>query len=90
MKQITPKETPDLNQKLDQILLGKAIRARRTQSKLKLDETAALCGVSKQTLSNIENGHATTQIDSILQVCAGLGVQLFVKPWGVEDDDGWV
>lgn len=72
---------PDLTQKLTPQLLGDAIRARRTQSKLKLENAAALCGVAKQTLANIERGEAKSQINTILQVCAGLGIKLYIHPW---------
>lgn len=80
-KTVKPKMTPDLTQRLTPELLGDSIRARRSQSKLKLEDAAALCGVAKQTLANIEAGHPTTQINTILQVCNNLGISLFIKPW---------
>ena len=50
MKQIKQIATPNLNQTLTAELLGQAIKARRTQSNLRLEDAAALCGVAKQTL----------------------------------------
>ncbi len=81
---------PDLSQKLTPELLGEAIRARRTQSALKLEDAAALCGVAKQTLTDIEGGKANSQINTILQICNGLGIKLYIQSWhtgnGAEDE----
>lgn len=87
MKQIKPIQSPDMNQPLTAELLGKAIKAKRTQSHLRLEDAAALCDVAKQTLMKIEHGQATTQFSSILQTCAGLGIKLFIEPWNEEHDD---
>ena len=43
-------------------LLGQAVKARRTQSNLRLEIDAALCGVAKQTLMKIEHGQHTSSI----------------------------
>ena len=63
-------KTPNLNQSLTPELLGQAIRARRTQSLLRLEDAAALCGVAKQTFMDIEHGQGTNQISTILQICS--------------------
>lgn len=80
--------TPNLNQPLSAKLLGQAIKARRTQSNLRLEDAAALCGVAKQTLMLIEHGKESCQLDSILQVCAGLGIKLAILPW-TEVNNEW-
>lgn len=83
--------TPELNGNLTSVLLGQAIRAKRTQSQLRLEDAAALCGVSKQTLTNVERGEGKSQIDLVLKICAGLGVQLRILPWLTEKElnDVW-
>lgn len=88
MKQIKQIESPDFNQPLTAELLGKAIKARRTQCKLRLEDAAALCGVAKQTLMKIEHGQETAQLASILQACSGLGIKLFIEPWN-DDHADW-
>lgn len=82
---------PDLNANVSLALLGQAIRAKRTQSHLRLEEAAALCGVSKQTLANLERGKGTTHLTLVLQICSGLGIQLRILPWlGDEEvNDDW-
>jgi len=80
-KQIKPLPTPDLNQSLTAELLGQAVRARRTQSQLRLEDTARLCGVAKQTLQDIEHGQGTCQVSTMLQVCSKLGIKFFILPW---------
>lgn len=73
--------TPKENGPLTADLLGKFVKARRTQSGLRLEDAALLCGVSKDTLSKIENARDGVRFESVLQVCKMLGVELRVKPW---------
>lgn len=91
MKQIKKLDTPDLTKVVTPALLGQAIKARRTQSKLRLEDAAALCGVAKQTLMKIEHGQQTTQLGSILQICSALGIKLFIAPWDSDNEvnDDW-
>ena len=90
-KKIRKLETPDLNQTLTAELLGKAIKSRRTQSNLRLEDAAALCGVAKQTLMKIEHGQSTSQLSSVLQICLALGIKLYIESWLSNDEanDEW-
>lgn len=91
MKQIKKLDTPNLEQSLTPKLLGQAIKARRTQSNLSLENAAALCGVAKQTLMNIEHGQSHSQFSSVLQICAALGIKLSILPWYNDNEasDDW-
>ncbi len=80
-------DSPDFRQPLTAELLGQAIKAKRTQSSLRLEDAAALCGVSKQTYMNIEHGNDTCQFANVLKICAGLGIKLYVSPW-TDSDEG--
>ena len=86
-KQISAISTPDLRQTFTPELLGQAIKARRTQSNLRLEDAAAFCNVAKQTLQDIEHGLGKNKIDTILQICHGLGIKLCIEPW-LENDGG--
>lgn len=85
-KRIKVHPTPYLNQRLTPELLGLVIRARRTQSKLRLEDAAALCNVAKQTLQDVENGLAKNKFETILRICHGLGIQLPIMPWSEDDE----
>lgn len=85
-KKITVKLTPDLKTPISPELIGKAIRAKRTQDQLRLEDAAALCGVAKQTLMNVEHGHPNTQISTVLQICASLGISISILPWQENDE----
>jgi transcriptional regulator with XRE-family HTH domain len=61
--------------------LSAFVRARRTQSGLRIDDAAELCGVSVETLSKIETAKAGVNLDSLFKVLNGLGIQLRVKAW---------
>ena len=58
--------------------LGQAVRARRLASGLRIDDAAALCGVSVDLLSRLENGHSGVASDRLLRVLDGLGLSLLV------------
>lgn len=90
-KRIKILATPDLNQSLTSELLGQAVRARRTQSGLRLEDAAALCGVAKQTLQDIEHGQGASQINTVVQICSGLGIKFCILPWSTNDevDNDW-
>ena len=85
-KQIKKINTPNLKQMLTAALLGEAIKARRTQSKLRIEDAAALCGLAKQTYMKIEHGQQTVQFSCVLQVCSALGIKLFIAPWPDNDE----
>jgi DNA-binding XRE family transcriptional regulator len=91
-KKIKAISTPDFKTPISAELIGKAIRAKRTQSQLRLEDTAALCGVAKQTLMNVEHGHPNTQISTVLQICESLGISITILPWQENEeviDDEW-
>lgn len=90
-KQIKNLATPDLTKMLTPELLGQAIKARRTQSNLRQEDAAALCGVAKQTFMQIEHGHPSAKLGSILQICSALGIKLCIMPWqeNNEVDNDW-
>jgi len=85
-KQIKEISTPNLKQMLTPALLGQAIKAKRTQSKLRIEDAAALCGVAKQTYMKIEHGQQTVQFSCVLQICSALGIKLFIAPWLGNDE----
>ncbi|MGH8428729.1 MAG: helix-turn-helix domain-containing protein [Gammaproteobacteria bacterium] len=58
--------------------LGRQIRARRKASSLRIDDAAALCGVSVDLLSRLENGKSGVSTQRLLAVLDGLGLVLLV------------
>ncbi len=56
--------------------LASAVRARRTQLKLRQEELADLAGVSERFVYALENGKATVQMDKVLAVLSALGLYL--------------
>lgn len=78
--------TPDLKQKLTPELLGQVIKARRTQSNLRQEDAAALCGVAKQTYMQVEHGHPRSQLATVLKICSALGIALMIQPWQESGD----
>jgi len=59
--------------------LGLVIRNRRKQAGIRIDDAAALCGISVSTLSAIENGARPARIDTILLVVSKLGMNLQIR-----------
>lgn len=91
MKKLKKSKNPSLDQTLTASLLGQAIKARRTQSGLRLEDAAALSGVAKQTFMKIEHGHPASQLRSILQICSALGIKIYIAPWHDDEEttDDW-
>jgi transcriptional regulator with XRE-family HTH domain len=58
------------------IELGRAIRLKRKAAGLRIDDAAALCGVSVDLLSRLENGKSGVATDRVLKVLDGLGIAL--------------
>lgn len=59
---------------------GAFIRSLRTQQQLRIDDAAALCGVSVQLLSDLENGRRSVGLDKALAVARQLGLVLLAVP----------
>ena len=59
--------------------LGKTIRRRRKNLGVRIDEAALMIGISKETLSKIENGSPGTSIGKILKTAKELGIKIFVE-----------
>ena len=60
--------------------LGREVRSRRKAQKMRIDDAAALCGVSVGLLSRLENGHSGVSSERLLKVLQGLGLELLVVP----------
>jgi transcriptional regulator with XRE-family HTH domain len=56
--------------------LGLAIRAVRRSSAVRLDDLAAVAGVSKQFVGDVEYGKPTVQLGLVLKLLAELGMPL--------------
>ncbi len=79
-KRIVAIDTPDFGEELDAKLLGKFIRARRTQMNIDIPTAAMLCGVAPPTLHGLE-ANGSGRLETALKVCAALGVRVHVEPW---------
>ena len=59
--------------------LGLALRATRRNSKVRLDDLAAVAGVSKQFVSDVEYGKATVQLGLVLKLLAEQGLRMTLE-----------
>jgi transcriptional regulator with XRE-family HTH domain len=64
----------------DAAVLGAAVRAARTGAGLRLADAAALLGVAKQTLADLETGKGTIGLGLALKIAENLGATVFVVP----------
>ena len=60
--------------------LGPYVKAVRKGQRLRIDDAAALFGVSVDTLSRLENGVGAVRLDKLLAVLDGLGLSMLVGP----------
>ena len=59
--------------------LGQHVRNQRAALGLRIDDAAALCGVSTDVLSRLENGKPVTT-NKLMLVLNGFGLQLMILP----------
>jgi transcriptional regulator with XRE-family HTH domain len=64
---------PDASSSAD---LGRRVRATRQEQQLTLETAAKLCGVSRSTLSKIENGLMSPTFDVLQKIVGGLRIDL--------------
>lgn len=60
--------------------LGDALRRHRTHIGLSQSQVAAKAGLRQATISQIENGHDATKIETICVLLAALDLELTVAP----------
>ena len=71
---------PKLLRVTDAAAVGPAIRARRREQSLRIDDAASLSGVSVDLLSRLENGKGSVRLDKLLAVLDSLGLALVLGP----------
>jgi transcriptional regulator with XRE-family HTH domain len=60
--------------------IGQMARGQRKDQGLRIDDAAALIGVSVDLLSRLENGKGSVGLEKVLSVLDGLGLCLVVAP----------
>lgn len=80
MRRIIPTPVPDDPLVTDAAALGRAIRAARTASGLTLVDAAAVLGIAKQTLSDLETARVSVGLALALRAAQALGVSVFAVP----------
>lgn len=78
MRRLSPPTPPDSPCISSLSALGQVVRARRLASGLRIDDAAALCGVSVDLLSRLENGRSGISSDRLLKVLDALGLAMIV------------
>ena len=78
-RKLPPVVTPTSWSIADIPALGQVVRNQRAIHSLRIDDAAALCGVSSNVLSRLENGKPVT-LDKLLLVLNGLGLHMLVLP----------
>ncbi len=70
--------SPTTPQLADAGALGRAVRAQRLAAGLRIDDAAALCGVSVTVLSRLENASSGVLTGNLFKVLDGLGLTLII------------
>lgn len=72
--------TPEIQVIGDMNTIGLQVRAQRLKQSLRIDDAAALIGVSVDLLSRLENGHGGVRSDKLLAVLNSLGLAMVLLP----------
>ena len=75
-KKVVSTPLPEPQELLDAAILGRFVRARRTQAGMGIHEAAAFCGVAVGTLNKIENAGGDVRLSTVLNICRMLGVTI--------------
>lgn len=59
--------------------LGEALRKRRKTLGLSQDDVAAVVGVNRRVVGELERGKATVQLDIVLRVAGALGLDVDLR-----------
>jgi HTH-type transcriptional regulator / antitoxin HipB len=59
--------------------IGRGVRQERERLALRQDELALVAGVSTRVIHQIENGKATSRLDSLVPVLEALGLELVLE-----------
>src|SRR6187402_1681886 len=59
--------------------LGTALRATRRSSKVRLDDLAAIAGVSKQFASDVEYGKPSVHLGLVMKLLSEVGLRLTLE-----------
>ncbi len=91
MKNVIKAPMPDLNTPFNAKLLGKVVKAKRTQKGMTTTVAAERFGVSRNALLSIEKGSPNTQLETLLRVITSLGISLRidVNQEAEEQSDEW-
>jgi len=76
----SPAAQPELLHITTASAVGPVIRARRRAQSLRIDDAAALSGVSVDLLSRLETGKGSVRLDKFLAVVDSLGLALVLGP----------
>ena len=67
--------------------LGRALRAVRRSSGIRIDDMAATAGVSKQFASDVEHGKPTVQFDRVIKLLREMGISVSIDiPSDAQDE----
>ncbi|MFF9898516.1 helix-turn-helix domain-containing protein [Streptomyces longispororuber] len=56
--------------------VGERIRAARDYANLTQEKLGEACGLDRQTINRIEQGHASPRLDNLIRIADALGVPL--------------
>jgi transcriptional regulator with XRE-family HTH domain len=76
---ITKEDIPESQTLTNAEVLGKFVRAARTNNNLTIHDAAALCNVSVDAMTNIEKAKGDIKLSTILKICKMLGITLRIE-----------
>jgi len=60
--------------------LGQALRRARKEAGLSQTQLAERCGLWQETISRIEGGSPGTRLDTMMEICAALELEIVIGP----------
>lgn len=75
-KMVKAQPMPDLNSEFSMEMIGSAIRSKRTERGLRIDDLALKANLSRRTVMKIEKGDANVTFSNVMLLMDFLGLSL--------------
>lgn len=65
--------------------IGNKIKKRRADLKITQVDLSEICGISSKTLRDIELGKANPRLETLMAICAVIGVSINIQSLGTNE-----
>lgn len=84
-KRVVIPNKPQLDQVMSSKLIGDSVRFVRASMGMTIEDAALLCGISKQSLNDLELGKPGCRMSTVLKVMHLMGIEMNIELPNLKD-----